>query len=162
MSEKQNQYKKYILPTSLSVVFLLVGFGLGVLYQKNHLQSSFTTRGSGQLQMNGSAPSTGGRNNPSGQGTGTGVGLKDGSGNDSIFGEVTKIDDSSITVKTTDGSSKIILLSDSTVFSQSTTAAKSDITVGTQIKVDGTTDDNTGSVTGKTIEINPSMSNQAQ
>jgi hypothetical protein len=70
------------------------------------------------------------------------------------------MDDSSITVKTTDGSSKIVLLSDSTTINQSVAAAKTDLAVGTQVKVDGATDTNTGSVTGDRIEINPTMINQ--
>jgi hypothetical protein len=39
MSEKQNQYKKFILPVSLSLVFLIIGFGSGVLFQKNQLKN---------------------------------------------------------------------------------------------------------------------------
>lgn len=168
MSEKSDKkskdYKKYILPVSLSVLCLAIGFSFGILFQKHRLTSSFTARG-GQFQMEANTGNrTGNRNNSSttstGTGAGNGTGLRDGSGNNSIFGEITKMDDSSITIKTTDGSSKIILLSDSTSINQSVTAAKTDLTVGTQVKVDGTTDSNTGSVTGKSIEINPSMVNQ--
>lgn len=158
MTEKN---KKYILPVSLSIVFLVIGFGLGTFYQKNHLRSNFSTR-MGQFQTGealGNRTNTG-RNNSTGQGNGNSVGLRDGSGNNSVFGEISNVDDSSITVKTSDGNSKIILLSDSTTINQSTTASKDDLKVGTQIKVDGTTDTNTGSITGKSIEINPSMPNQ--
>ena len=71
-------------------------------------------------------------------------------------GEITAIDDKSITVKLTDGSSKIILLSDSTTISQSTTAAKTDLKVGTKIMVNGDTNTD-GSVTSRNIEINPAF-----
>jgi len=160
MTEKQN--KKYLLPAGLSVLSLVVGFGLGILYQRNHLRSSLTSR-IGQLQGGeGMGNRTGNRNNQVGQGQGNGVGLRDGSGSGATFGEITKVDDSSITIKTSDGGSKIILVSDSTVFNQSVSASKNDLVVGTQIRVDGTTDSNTGSVTGKTIEIDPAMPNQIQ
>jgi hypothetical protein len=161
MSEKENKYKKFILPVTLSVVFLVVGFGLGTLYQKNQLKSSFGNR-TGQFQMGeGMGNRTGGnRNNQTGQPSGQGMGLKDGTGSGAVFGEVTKIDDTSITIKTVDGSSKIVLISDTTVFNKSALAAKTDLTVGSQVRVDGTTDSNTGSVTGKTIEIDPARLGQ--
>jgi len=158
MSEKENKYKKYILPTSLSIVFLVVGFGLGILFQKNQLKSSFANR-TGQFQTGeGMGNRTGNRNNQNGQGTGTG--LKNGTGSGATFGEVTKIDDTSITIKTIDGGSKIILISDSTAFNKSTSVAKTDLKVGSQVRVDGTTDTNTGSVSGKTIEIDPARNGQ--
>ncbi len=156
MTEKN---KKYILPVSLSVVFLVVGFGLGILYQNNHIKSTFTSR-MGQFQTGeGLGNRTGTVRNNTGT-RGTGMGLRDGSGSGATFGEVTKLDDSSLTIKTADGSSKIILLSDSTVFNQSITAAKTDLKVGDQVRVDGTTDSNTGSVNGETIEINPARIGQ--
>lgn len=161
MTEKN---KKYILPVSLSVVFLVVGFGLGTLYQKNQLESSFTNRfGNNQMVAENMGNRTGtGRNNQTGQGTGSGMGLRDGSGSGALFGEVTKIDNTSLTIKTADGSSKIILLSDSSIFNQSVLASKDNLKVGDQVRVDGTTDSNTGSVTGKTIEINPARYGQNQ
>ena len=160
MSEKQN--KKYLLPVGLSILSLVVGFGLGILYQRNHLRSNFSIRAD-QFQMGeGMGNRTGNRNNQVGQGQGNGIGLRDGSGSGATFGEITKVDDSSITIKTSDGGWKIILVSDSTIFNQSVSASKNDLIVGTQIRVDGTTDSNTGSVTGKTIEINPAMPNQIQ
>ncbi len=162
MSEKENKYKKYILPVSLSIVFLVVGFGFGVLFQKNQLKSSTSNRTS-QFQMGqGATNRTGTRNNQTGQGTQNGVNLRNGAGSGATFGEVTKIDDASITIKTADGSSKIILISNTTTFNKSTSAAKTDLTVGTQVRIEGTTDSNTGSVTGKTVEINPAMPNQTK
>jgi len=151
--------KKYILPVSLSVVFLVIGFGLGTLFQKTRLQSSFGNR-TGQFQVGEGMGNraVGNRNIPTGQGNGTG--LRDGTGSGAVFGEVTKIDDTSITIKTIDGSSKIVLLSESTVFNKSALASKTDLTVGSQVRVDGTTDSNIGSVSGKTIEIDPARSGQ--
>lgn len=72
------------------------------------------------------------------------------------IGEITSVDDKSITVKLADGSSKIVLLSDSTVFSQSNSASKSDLKVGTKIMVNGDTNTD-GSVTSRNIEVNPAF-----
>jgi hypothetical protein len=157
MSEKENKYKKYILPSSLSVIFLIVGFASGVLYQKNQLQRAFGNR-VGQFQASEVMGRGAGRNNQNGQGSG--MGLRNGAGSGAIFGEVTKIDDTSFTIKTIDGGSKIVLISDSTAFNKSTTVAKTELKVGSQVRVDGTTDTNTGSVTGKSIEIDPARNGQ--
>jgi hypothetical protein len=162
MSEKTNQYKKFILPVSLSLVFLIIGFASGVLFQKNQFKTSFSNR-VGQFQMGeGIGNRAGGRNNQNGQGQGNGTGLRNGAGSGATFGEVTKIEDGSITIKTIDGGSKIILISDLTVFNKSTSVAKTELKVGSQVRVDGTTDTNTGSVTGKTIEIDPARNGQNQ
>ncbi len=157
MSEKENKSNKYILPVSLSLVFLIIGFGSGVLYQKNQLKTAFSNR-VGQFQAGEGMGR--GRNNQNGQGAGTG--LRNGAGSGAIFGEVTKIDDTSFTIKTVDGGSKIILTSDSTAFNKSTSVAKTELKVGSQVRVDGTTDTNTGSITGKSIEIDPARNGQTQ
>ena len=163
MSEKENKSKNLILPVSLSIVFLVVGFGLGVFYQQKHLRSTFSNR-VGQFQTGEGLGSRTGtiRNNSGTRGTGSGMGLRDGSGSGAVFGEITKIDDSSITVKTADGGSKIILISDSTAFNKSATATKTDLKVGSQVRVDGATDTNTGSIAGKSIEIDPARNGQNQ
>lgn len=70
------------------------------------------------------------------------------------IGEIISADDKSVTVKLTDGSSKIVLLSDTITINQATAATKTDLKVGTKVAVMG--DQNTdGSVTGRNIEINP-------
>jgi hypothetical protein len=77
-------------------------------------------------------------------------------------GEITKIEDGSITLKTTDGSSKIILISSDTTFTQSTSATKTDLKVGSKIMVTGATDANSGSITGKTVQLNPATMPQPE
>lgn len=161
MSEKENKYKKYLLPVSLSIVFLVVGFGLGILFQKNQLKSSFANR-TGQFQMGQATGNrTGNRTNQTGQNSQNGAGQRNGNGGLTI-GEITKIEDGSITLKTTDGSSKIILISSDTTFTQSTSATKTDLKVGSKIMVTGATDTNSGSITGKTIQLNPATMPQPE
>ncbi len=157
MSEKENQNKKFILPVSLSIVFLIIGFVSGVFYQKNQLKRVFGNR-AGQFPIGENIARGTGRNNQNGQGNA--MGPRNSAGSGATFGEVTKIDDTSFTIKTIDGGSKIVLISDSTVFNKSTIVAKTELTVGSQVRVDGTTDSNTGSVTGKFIEIDPVRNGQ--
>lgn len=70
------------------------------------------------------------------------------------FGEIISIDDKTLTLKMTDGSSKIVIFSDTTNISQSASATKEDLQVGTKIMVNGETNSD-GSITSRNIEINP-------
>lgn len=88
----------------------------------------------------------------------TGVGEKR-MGNGQIAGEITSVNDNSITVKMTDGSSKIVILSSSTTVSKSTDAQKSELKVGEKVSVFGTPNTD-GSVTGSNIELNPALLGQ--
>lgn len=134
----------------LLVVFSTASFFAGTKYQQKKLTAGF--------------------NQPMANGVGQGQGMGRGTGNNintdstknrgqvsgfrQTVGEIMSVDDKSITVKMTDGSSKIVLISDSTSINQSNTASKADLKVGAQIAVMG--DQNTdGSVTSKNIEINP-------
>jgi len=70
-----------------------------------------------------------------------------------VSGEVLNVDDKSMTVKLPDGSSKIVILSDTTVISKSDTTAKSDVKVGDKVGVFGT-DNSDGSVTAQSVQLN--------
>ena len=83
-------------------------------------------------------------NVPSGFPGGSGAGGR--TGGNMISGSIIAADESSITVKTTDGSSKIILVSDSTSISKTEDAAQSDLITGEDVMVTGTSNDD-GSVT---------------
>jgi hypothetical protein len=74
-----------------------------------------------------------------------------------VMGEIISQDDKSITVKLTDGSSKIILLSDSTTFNKISEAAKTDLKVGDTIAAFGTTSSD-GSIVATSIQLNPTTS----
>lgn len=75
-------------------------------------------------------------------------------GNRPVSGQITEASDKSITVKLQDGSSKIIILSDSTTINKADTAVKSDLTTGQTVAVFGQTNQD-GSVTAKSIQLNP-------
>jgi hypothetical protein len=71
-----------------------------------------------------------------------------------ITGSILSMDDKSVTVKLLDGSSKIILFSTSTTYSNTITGAKTDLKVGENVAVIGAANSD-GSVTATSIQINP-------
>ena len=73
-----------------------------------------------------------------------------------VRGQVLSISDTSLTVKMSDGSTKIVVLSSSTAFMQSTKAALTDVKTGDTVNVVGTANSD-GSVTAQDVQINPPM-----
>lgn len=71
-----------------------------------------------------------------------------------VRGTVISFDDTGLTVKSPDGSSKIVIVSSSTAFMKSDTAAKSDIKTGDTVMVFGAQNSD-GSVTAQQVQINP-------
>lgn len=71
-----------------------------------------------------------------------------------VNGEIISADDKSITVKLQDGSTKIVLLSDTTTISESADATKADLKVGEKVAVFGT-ENSDGSVTAQNIQLDP-------
>lgn len=67
-------------------------------------------------------------------------------------GEIISVDDKSITVKLSDGSSKIVLVSDKTIINKADTAAKTDLKVGSSVSVFGQ-EGADGSVVAQTIQL---------
>ena len=68
------------------------------------------------------------------------------------------MDDKSITVKLNNGSSKIVLLTDTMKVTKSDTGVKADLKVGEKVAVFGQGNSD-GSVTAETIQLNPVMPN---
>jgi hypothetical protein len=138
------------------VLMLIVGVGAfagGMKYQQGKIPqfsdrfgqfgSNRTMMGNGQGLVNGNQTGTGQRR----------------MGNGQIVGEIMSVDEKTITVKMTDGSSKIVLLNDSTAVSKSAEAQKSELKVGVKVAVFGTPNTD-GSVTGSNIELNPALLGQ--
>lgn len=133
--------------TNIVVIIILAvliagggGFYGGLTYQKGKQPSrpSFTRNG----------------NFPNGNINGQWRGGVAGSG---ARGEVTAVNGSTITVKQTDGSSKLVILGGSTTVTNTVPASLSDVTVGATIMAIGTTNSD-GSVTASSIQLNPSTS----
>jgi len=133
----------------LLVVFSTASFFVGTKYQQNKITTGFNQR----MANDGSGMGQGmGRNNTNDTDTVKNRGQV--AGFRQTVGEIISLDAKSITVKMADGSSKIVLISDSTTVNQSVTASKNDLKVGLSVAVRG--DQNTdGSVTSSNIEINP-------
>jgi len=71
-----------------------------------------------------------------------------------VSGEIIAFDDKSITVKLTDGSSKIVILSDKTTVNKDSEGSKGDLKEGVKVAAFGT-ENSDGSVTATNIQINP-------
>lgn len=71
-----------------------------------------------------------------------------------VTGEIINNDDTSITVKMDDGSSKIVLINGSTSINKAEEVTKSELTAGTNVAVFGTTNSD-GSVTALNVQVNP-------
>jgi hypothetical protein len=149
MSETKKEVKKVslVLNIILISVALIIGFGIGILVQRSHSPFSQTRAKNGQFQM--------GDRDSNSKTIGNNQGSLNGgpSGQNNASGEVTKIDDSSITIKTPNGGSKLIMISDSTTYKQLADSDKSKLQVGSQVIIDGESNSD-GSITGKTISIN--------
>ncbi len=127
--------KQYLVAIILVIVVGAGGFFAGMMYQ----QSQSPAGRGGNFQ--------GARNGNFGQ-RGTGQAFRP------VNGDIISMDDKSITVKLQDGSSKIVLLSNTTVFSKSSVGSKSDLKTGEKVAVFGT-ENTDGSVTARNVQLNP-------
>ncbi len=138
----------------IALVCLVGGFFGGTAYQKSKVQTlpfanGQNVRGIDRMQQ--------------GRQTGSGGMMqnRNGSGMGQNFGTITAIDDTSVTIKLQDGSSKIIVLSGTTTYAKETEGAKSDLKIGDTIGVFGTITAE-GATTAQSVQINPMMRNQTR
>jgi len=126
-----------------ALVFGAGGFFGGVSYQKTK------TPNLGRFM-----PSNGDRNGNNMRFNAEGSG----GGFSSVEGEIIGSDDKSITVKLSDGSSKIVFYSDSTSINKAETKTKEDLKDGEKVMVMGSKNSD-GSVTARSIQLNPLFRN---
>ena len=131
-----------VLLVIIGVIAAGVGFFGGMKYQQTK-----------QTPSQQSAGRFGGRG-PGGQGS-------NGRGFRPVAGSIIAADDKSITVKLQDGSSKIVLVSDSTQINKAASATKSDLQVGQTVAVFGS-ENSDGSVTAQSVQLDPIMRNRQE
>ena len=135
------------------VVALIVGgagFYGGTVYEKNSLAAA----GQGRMAAGGNFA---GRNGGAqGQVRSGAAGMRGGNNGGFISGQITAMDDKSITVKDRTGSSKIILYSSSATIGKTVDGSASDLATGQDVMVNGTVNSD-GSVTAQNIQIRPAM-----
>lgn len=85
---------------------------------------------------------------------GNGIRRGQGKGYNQTVGEIISLDDKSMTLKLSDGTSRLVTFSDTLTINQSSEAAKSDLKSGLMVAVHGVTNSD-ASVTGENIQINP-------
>lgn len=140
---------------ALIVVGLGVGFGGGYFfrnYQLTNLRGNFTQGGLGMMNGQNVSPQKFNGNTNGNRGMGQ-IGMVRGG---ATVGTILSMDDKSITVKMPDGSSKIVLFSDSTTYSNTVTSLKTDLKEGAEVSVFGTPNSD-GSLTATNIQLNPIM-----
>jgi len=126
----------------LLIVFAAAGFYGGVVYQKNQ-RASFAT-GAGQFA---------GRRFGAGGGQGGFAGGPGGaSGMMPVRGQIVSSGNNTITVKLSDGSSKIVNLTSQTKVAKTDTGSVSDLKSGTTVTAIGTTNSD-GSVTADNVMV---------
>lgn len=126
----------------ITLVALGAGFFGGVQFQKSQkIKTPFGFQGGLQ---NGTGRTTDIGNN------GTNGMVRN--GNQPVSGEITSIDDTGITIKTSDGGSKIVIFSSSTKVNKTTEGSKSDLIKGATVMVIGTTGTD-GTVTAQTVNV---------
>ncbi len=136
---------KKILPI---IIAIIVAGGLG-FYIGTKSASGGNTSTSNNKQV-------GSQNFQPGNGSSFGTGRRAGAGTGGGFvsGDVIKKDATSITVQTNDGSSKIVIISDTTPVMKETSGTLSDVLIGKQITVIGSANSD-GSITAQSIQLRP-------
>ena len=132
----------------IAIISLVLGFGGGYLfknYQVGKMRPNFGSllpdrQGNGQGLQNVQRPQNG-------QGPQTGFGSM-------VMGEIISQDENSITVKIQDGSTKIVILGDSTTYSKSQSIEKTELSTGNQVRVSGNANSD-GSITAQNVQLNP-------
>lgn len=138
----KNVNKNTILIVSVILIILAGGGGFfgGMQYQKSQrgtLAGGQFTRGTGAGRFGGGAGGANGANRP-------------------VLGQIVSSDDKSITVKMSDGSTKIVILSSSTSINKADKGSAADLKIGETVAAFGIANSD-GSITAQSVQLNPMM-----
>ena len=138
------QSKNLLITIALAIAVGAASFYGGTVYQKNKSASPKMIRG-----------------NSGGQGGQRQGGMIRNTQNNGEFsnGEIVSKDDKSITIKTKDGSSKIIYFSGETSIGKSTSGNSSDLGIGEEVMINGKNNSD-GSLSAQNIQIRPGITQQ--
>lgn len=142
MQIKKNNLILIIVPALIAAV---LSFYAGTIYQKGksaNLTANQPGAPAGQMAGRPDSANSAGQQKRTGQGNGF----------QPVSGEIVSLEDNTLTIKASDGSSKIVVFSDSTVINTTTTGSKTDLASGANVMVIGTTNSD-GSVTAKTLNV---------
>lgn len=132
--------KNNLIVLLLIILFTGAGFFAGTKYQQSKIVSQRSQFG-GRMQQ---AINQGNQPQPN----------RARLGGRQVVGEIINQDEKTITVKLQDGSSKVVLLSDTTSINKASQGSKADLTVGLKVGIFGT-ENADGSVTAQNIQLNP-------
>ena len=124
-----------IIFTIVAVIAAGIGFFGGMKYQQSKRSSTFSQFRNGNTANSGAVLRGGFR---------------------PVSGDIIKADDTSITVKLSDGSTKIVLLTKDTQINKAEQGSKTDLTTGIQVAVFGS-ENSDGSVTAQNVQLNPQL-----
>jgi len=134
--------------TLVPIICVLIGLGVGFLggfeyrnYRLNQTRGNFATGSANGAFQRFNGTKGAGQNGMMNRGG-------------AVTGSILSVDDMLITVKLNDGSTKIVLFSGSTTYSNTVASAKSDLKVGSEVAVFGAPNSD-GSVTATNVQINP-------
>ncbi len=149
------QKKNIVIGVVVGLVLIAGSFYGGMQYGIKNVAKSQVVQGG----RNSAGNFAGGGQRMAGQGGqraggAQGGGIGNGGAGDFTAGEIIAKDDTSATIKTRDGGSKIVFFSDKTLIDKSVVGATGDLNVGQQITVNGKTSAD-GSVIAQNIQIRP-------
>lgn len=146
-----NKYLNQIV--LICVVVAGLSFFAGYQVGKGKAQIPAAQMGQGnmvnQRATESTSPNRGTQNRPTGN-----------QGMQPVAGEIISLDDNTLTIKAQDGSSKIVILSDSTKVNLTTEGSTADLETGVQVTVIGTANRD-GSVTAQSVAIGSGFSGPA-
>lgn len=141
MKEKKSKMPKSFIAVAIIAVLVIGGgaFYGGMKYQNYRLNQQRTQR------MGNFSGGNAGANRPGSRASGS-----------FITGSIIAKDDKSITIKSQDGSTKIVYFSDSTTIAKSDQGTSSDLSVGENVNANGSANSD-GTVAAQNIQIRPNQ-----
>lgn len=150
----------FLVPLIIAIVVGVAGFSGGMLFQKSQDSLKNVTGDKLQTKLKSLGLSTSGFAAPIGDRNVNGARFINGNGfpggriggGGMVTGEIISGDGTSVTVKQQDGNTKIVYFTNSTMISKSVTGTSSDLTTGTNVFANGTSNSD-GSIAAQSIEI---------